>query len=169
MLFVPVVGGLNILFRKKERAGLIHGLMGSSSVTFINLQYADDTLIFRRDNVREVAYIKWVLCYFGAWLGLIINSYKNSFISLGPKNLSLSLILDIFICKENVFPIKYLSIPIKLGKLSKQEWNSLLDFFEKRLEVWGSNLFSLGGRVVILNTVLFILSLYYMFFFLLPC
>lgn len=48
----------------------------------INLQYADDTMIFGWVDIREAIYIKWVLCCFEAWSGPKINFAKSSFICL---------------------------------------------------------------------------------------
>lgn len=49
------------------------GVVGAPSTTYVNLQYAYDTLIFGQADVNEVIIIKWALCCFEAWLGLKIN------------------------------------------------------------------------------------------------
>lgn len=49
-----------------KREGSVQGLAGSRHLTFINLQYIDNTLIFGQGNVREALIIKWVLCYYEA-------------------------------------------------------------------------------------------------------
>lgn len=127
------------------------------------------SLIFGRDSVSKAINIKWGLCSFEAWSGPRINFSKSFFICLGSKNLTINLIFEIFRCKEEQFPMKYLGIPIKPEKFFKQDWNPLLDCFEKKLESWKDNLLSLGGRVGMLNAVLSTLPLYYISFFLLLC
>lgn len=73
MLFVLLADGLNRLIKNAESAGLIKDLWGSSPATFINMQYADDTLIFGREDPREVIIIKCLLCWFEVWSRLKIN------------------------------------------------------------------------------------------------
>lgn len=110
-------------------------------------------LIFGKADVREAVIIKWTLYCFEAWSELKIN-FNSSLICLGEKILSIFFICSIFGCKEERFPIKYLGIPIKLGKLSKEDWNLLFDAMERRLEVWRTNIHLIGSRVVLLNAVL---------------
>lgn len=60
---------------KTKEVGLTASLPGSSSATFINLQFADDMLIFGQNNIKEAVIIKR---YFGAWSYLKINFHKSS-------------------------------------------------------------------------------------------
>lgn len=46
LLFVLVAEGLNRILTNAADWGIIECLLGSSSSKFINLQYADDVLIF---------------------------------------------------------------------------------------------------------------------------
>lgn len=136
-----------------EKVGLEHGLPGSTSSTFVNFQYVDDTLILGIDSVSEAIHIKWGLYYFEAWSDLRINFSKSSFICLGTKHLTINLILEIINCKEGKFPLKHLGIPIKPGKLFKEDWNLLLDCFEKKVESWRGNLLREPFKVVVAPVV----------------
>lgn len=84
--------------------------------------------------------------------------------SQGRKDLTLAIILDMYGYQEDKFPIKNLGIPIKPRRLSRQNWNPLFETFERRLDGWKGNLLSLGGRVILLNSVFSTLLLYYMLF-----
>lgn len=37
-------------------------------------------------------------------------------------------------CERGTFPIKYLGIPIKPSKLTKEDWRTLIENFNKKLE-----------------------------------
>lgn len=62
------------------------GLMVAPCITFINLQYANDTLIFREGEVRQAIMMKWILYYFEGWSGMKINFNKSAPIFLGRRN-----------------------------------------------------------------------------------
>lgn len=47
LFFVLVADGLNTMLRKMENAGLIQGLTGSATTSYVNFQYVDDTHIRR--------------------------------------------------------------------------------------------------------------------------
>lgn len=97
-----------------------------------------------------------------------INFNKSFFVCPGDENLSISLILDTFGCKEEQFPIKYLGISLNPGRLNRWDRDPLFDTFEKKLEGWRGNLLFLGEKVVILNAILSYLPPYYMSLFVLP-
>lgn len=95
----------------------------------------------------------------------MINSDKSSIVFFGRRS---NFIQNVLGCKEKHFLIKYLRLPIKLGKLSKRDWFPLLDSVQRKLERWRGKLLSLGGRIALLSTVLSATPLYYMFFLVLP-
>lgn len=99
LLFVLCCWWFEHYSQENGECGLVQGLIGSASTSYVNLQYADNTLIFGGDSISEAIHIKWRLYSFEAWSGLRINFSKNSFICLGPRNLTINLILEIFRCK----------------------------------------------------------------------
>lgn len=92
LLFVLVADGFNKIIRKAEKLKLVEGLRGAPHATYINLQYADDTLLFGTDNIKNAIVIKWLLCCFEAWLGLRINFYKDFLILLGKEIVAIKII-----------------------------------------------------------------------------
>lgn len=63
---------------------------------------------------------------------------------ISKRSLTNSVIIVIFSCKEDSFPARYLEIPIKPDKLTKQDWAPLLDRLEIRLREWRGKHLSLG-------------------------
>lgn len=66
------------------------------------------------------------------------------------------------------FLFLYLSIPIRLGKLRREDWLDFLRNFQKRLDGCQWKLLSLGGDLTFLNAVLSSTPLYHLSFFRIP-
>lgn len=62
LLFVLVADGMNNMLIKVKKEGLVRGLSGTPQLLIINLQYADDTLISGKSNIREALILKWAFC-----------------------------------------------------------------------------------------------------------
>lgn len=130
---------------------------------FINLQYANDTLIIGEEEPRHVIIIKWLLSRQGSKL----TSIRVVLYFWDKVNTSKNFILDVLECKGEKLPIKYLGIPIKAGRLNKQDWTPLLETFEKRLKGWRGRLLPLAESFL-LNAVLSALLTYLMSYSVLP-
>lgn len=89
---------------------MVHGLSGSSTTIFINLQYEDDTFIFRNCDIKQAISLKEILWFFEIWSGLKSNFHKNSLVLLGQKNFTSWFIVSISWCKDDLFPIRYMGI-----------------------------------------------------------
>lgn len=87
---------------------------------------------------------------------------------IGRKCLTSTLIIGIFGYREDTFPIKYLGVPIRLGILKNVDLRPLFDKLEQRLEGWRDKALSLGGKLILVNSVLLASPVYLMSFFILP-
>ena len=76
--------------------------------------------------------------------------------------------LCVFGCALGSYPIKYLGIPMHFRRLSNKDWKVVEERFEKKLSGWKGKLLTVGGRVVLINSVLSSLSMFMMFFFEVP-
>ena len=80
-----------------------------------------------------------------------------------PGNMpNYSVVLKVF------FPIMYLGIPIHYRRLTNAEWKHVEDRLQAKLSSWKGKLLSLGGRLVLINSVLSNMVLYMISFFQLP-
>lgn len=96
LLFVLVANGLSRMITKAREVKLLEGINGSKSIKLINLQYADDTLLFGTTDIRQGIELKWILCCFEAWLTLRINLKKTIIVNLGWENITFSMKRSIF-------------------------------------------------------------------------
>jgi hypothetical protein len=67
-------------------------------------------------------------------------------------------------CSEGTIPFKYLGLPIGANPRRLATWEPLLASLRKRLGTWGNKYVSLGGRIVLLNSVLNTISIFYLSF-----
>jgi hypothetical protein len=57
---------------------------------------------------------------------------------------------------------------MNVRKLSNKDWKNVEDRFQKKLSSWKSKMLSVGGRLVLINSVLSSLPLFMMSFFRIP-
>jgi uncharacterized protein involved in cysteine biosynthesis len=79
-----------------------------------------------------------------------------------------NLYVELFGFRIGQFPISYLGIPIHFRRFTIVEWKYVEEQLQKRLSSWKVKLLSLGGRLVLINSVLTNMLLYMVSFFELP-
>jgi hypothetical protein len=169
MLFNIVADTLAILIARAKEDGQVGGLIphlveGGVSI----LQYADDTIIFMEHDLVKATNLKLILSAFEQLSGLKINFHKSELFCFGDAQDAAAQYADIFGCEQGQFPIMYLGIPIHYRKLTNAEWRHVEERLQARLSSWKGKLLSLGGRLVLINSVLTNMVLYMISFFQLP-
>jgi hypothetical protein len=169
MLFNIVADMLAIMIERAKVEGQIEGLIphlvdGGLSI----LQYADDTILFMEHDIEKARNLKLILATFEQLSGLKINFHKSELFFFGEALNDASLYADLFGCGQGQFPIRYLGIPIHYRRLTLAEWKCVEERLQKRLSSWKGKLLSLGGRLILINSVLTNMVLYMISFFLLP-
>ncbi|XP_020272353.1 uncharacterized protein LOC109847533 [Asparagus officinalis] len=133
-----------------------------------SLQFADDTLIFCKATSSDISNLKSILYLFEEVSGLATNFSKSNLYyssKSSPKGLLLANILN---CSFASPPFKYLGLLLRRGSLSRADWQPLLDSLNHKLSQWKSKHLPIGGRLVLLKSVLSSVSFYYISFFKLP-
>ncbi|XP_012575081.1 uncharacterized protein [Cicer arietinum] len=134
-LFLIAAEGMNALFSAFVEANRFKGFKVDSNEFCVSiLQFANDTLIMGDkcwDNIRA---IKANLLWFEFQSGLKILN-----------------------CKMGCVPFKYLGLPIGDHPRRKVFWKPVIEKIRNRLAGWNSRTLSMGGRLVLLKAVLFVL------------
>ena len=138
--------------------------MGGLSI----LQYADDTILFMEHDMEKVKNMKLILSAFEQLSGLKINFHKSELFCFGEAQDVAAQYAELFGCWQGQFPINYLGIPIHFRRLTIAQWKHVEERLQKRLSSWKGKLLSLGGRLVLVNSVLTNMVLYMISFFQLP-
>jgi hypothetical protein len=169
ILFNIVADMLAIIIERAKADGQIEGVVphlvdGGLSI----LQYADDTILFMEHDLEKATNLKLILSAFEQLSGLKINFHKSELFCFGEAQDDASLYADLFGCGLGQFPISYLGISIHFRQLTIAEWKHVEERLQKRLSSWKGKLLSLGGRLVLINSVLTNMVLYMISFFQLP-
>jgi hypothetical protein len=169
LLFNVIADMLAILIERSKELGYLEGLIpnlvdGGLSI----LQCADDTILFLEDDVEKAGNLKLVLGAFERLSGLKINFHKSELFCFGETKDRAEEYVNLFGCKEGIFPFRYLGIPMTHRKLSNKDWRLVEERFQKKLSSWKGKLLSYGGRIVLINSVLSSLPMFMMSFFRIP-
>jgi hypothetical protein len=104
---------------------------------------------------------------FEALPGIKINFGKTELILVNLPSEEAQMFAALADCKLSQFPLNYLGVPLSDKKLSCSEWNGVIEKVQRKLPNWKGALLSIGGRLVLINSVLsstplYMLSLYKM-------
>jgi hypothetical protein len=97
------------------------------------LQYADETIIFRDNDLHGAKNIKLLLCAFEQLSSLKINFHKSELFCYGDAKDLEEEYSQIFRCGMGTFPFRYLGIPMHRRKLRNLGWKEVEEKFEKKL------------------------------------
>ncbi|WVZ62611.1 hypothetical protein U9M48_012339 [Paspalum notatum var. saurae] len=164
LLFNIVVDMLAIMINRAKDAGNIEGLIPHLVEDGLSiLRYVDDT-----HDIEQVKNLKLLLCAFEQLSGLKINFHKSEIFYFGQAKQQEESYSHLFGCSLGFFPFRYLGIPMHFRKLSNKDWALVEDRFEKRLSGWKGKLLLVGGRLVLINSVLSSLPMFMLSFFEVP-
>jgi ribonuclease HI len=126
--------------------------------------FVDDVLILSKADPEEWQILLEVLQHFGAVSGLSINLSKSSVHYWGITDsellhLKASIPLTFKHLSEGFI---YLGFRMKMGRSSPGDWAWLVDIFVKKIGFWCNKWLSLGGRLILVKSVLESLAVYWM-------
>lgn len=169
LLFVLVTDVLSAMFkhalRSKVLVGVPLGVFGSRC----NLHYADDLLVLTTGGLDDLRIIKLILYIFEGLSGLKTNFAKTCLYSSEIGVLPHVDAAATLNCQVGHLPILYLGVPIAGRRPRRQDWEGLIQKVRRRLSTWKSQHLSLGGRLIMVNSVLSALPTFWMSIFRLPC
>lgn len=168
-LFLLVAEGFSGLMRNAVDRNLFEGYtFGSGGLVVSHLQYADDTLCIGKPTVENIWAMKALLRGFEMVSGLKINFFKSSLIGVNVVSDFMDLTCNFLNCSEGSIPFKYLGLPVGANPGSMSTWEPLVESISGKLNSWGHKYISFGGRIVLLNTVLNAIPIFYLSFLKLP-
>ena len=128
------------------------------------LLFADDTILFCDASREQLLYIRMVLIFFEAIIGLKVNVGKSEIVLVGEVG-NLDALARILCCKVGCLPMSYLGMPLGAHFKDASIWNPILERVEKKLSGWKQLYLSKGGRLTLLNSTLLSLPTYYLSLF----
>jgi hypothetical protein len=169
-LFLLAAEGFNILMESMSVNNLFTGYKvgRSDPVTVSHLQFADDTLILGEKSWANIRAMRAILLLFEELSGLKVNFSKSMLVGVNVSGSWLSEAALVLNCKVGSIPFMYLGLPIGGNARRLSFWDPLIRRINSRLSGWRSRYLSLGGRLVLLKSVLSSLPVYALSFFKAP-
>jgi len=112
--------------------------------------------------------LKALLRGFEVASGLKVNFFKSCLIGVNGDRDFMDMACDFLNCSEGTLSFKYLGLPVGANSRRCATWQPLLDLLNRRLNNWGNKFISLGGRIVLLNSVLNSIPIYYLSYMKMP-
>ena len=156
ILFILPLQGLHFFLKEKKQEALITGIEVSRLISVLHLFFVDDISLATKKNLNEWLEIKVILNTFCGASGLQINEVKSTFHYSGLLEEDLATFKSIFpFCYQELsLGFHYLSYFLKLDYYKTSFWNWLLIKFESRITHWSNRWLALGGRFILLKSVL---------------
>ncbi|XP_019459903.1 PREDICTED: uncharacterized protein LOC109359661 [Lupinus angustifolius] len=162
---VLVNEGFAGLVRNARRLGMLGYKIGRQEVEVCDLQFADYTILVCKPTVSNLWCIKFILKCFELASGMKVNYQKSSLYGIEVSESFLADGMFFLACRTGTLPFLYLGVPVGANPRRLETWQNTIDVVTKRLVLWKHKHISLGGRVILLNSVLaniptYLLSLY---------
>jgi hypothetical protein len=161
ILFNIVVDMLAILIARAKEVGQVEGVIPHLIQDGLSiLQYADDTVIFMSHDVQKAVNMKLIISTFEQLSELKINFYKSEIFCFGKARDHEVFYSQLFGCGLGKYPFRYLDLPMHTRKLSNKDWRVIENRIENKFSGWKGKMLSVGGRLVLINSVLSSLSMF---------
>ncbi|GAU48412.1 hypothetical protein TSUD_99270 [Trifolium subterraneum] len=167
-LFLLVSEGLCALSQKAVSLGFFKGFQVSSKVSVSLLQYAYDTLFIGEAHVENLWAMKAILRWYELVSGLKVNFSKSRLIGVNVDSMFMEGATSFLNCTIDTLPFEYLGLPIGANPRLSSTWDPVVKTIEKHLSSWKNRFVSLGGSVVLINSVLASIPVFYLSFLKLP-
>ena len=121
----------------------IGGAREEEELEVSHLLYADDTLLFCKDNPNQLACFRWILMLFEALSGLKINLSKSEIFPIGGRE-NIEVLRAKLGCRAGSLPTTYLGLPLGASHKSVRMWDTIEERFRRRLASWKRQYISKG-------------------------
>jgi len=159
MLFILVIDVLNWMVTRASEEGLLQPLSRRPIQRRISL-YADDVALFLRPAAEDISLTLSLLQLFGDASGLRTNDQKSSVMPIQCSDDDLAVIQNLLPCEIMNFPCKYLGLPLSPRKLTRDQFQPIIDRIADQLPGWKADLMARVGRVVQVQHVLTAMLIY---------
>lgn len=115
LLFIIAIDPLHRLLEQATTEGILKPLPGSLARLRVSL-YADDAIVFANPKRQEIDTLLELLRLFGDSTGLHVSLPKSSVVPIRCDDIDLALVMENFGGHAADFPIRYLGLPVILGR-----------------------------------------------------
>lgn len=162
---------MDVLAKKLDR-GVLDQSFGPHPMCMVplvtHLSFADDVLIFFDGEEQSIQGILRILEDFERDSGLGINREKTALFLDGGNLLTNQDMADRLGLQQGSFPVRYLGVPLTSRKLTKQDYQPLIDRVLSRFNAWTVKHLSFAGRLQLIRSVIYSIITFWASIFLLP-
>jgi hypothetical protein len=134
LLFVLAADLLQSVFNKAKEQGLINlPILGTNTMDFPIVQYADDTLLVMEACPAQLTHLKDLLQTFSTSTGLKVNYKKSMMVPLNITQEKLELLTNVFGCQQGSLPFTYLGLPMGTSRPKIEHFLPVMQKIERRL------------------------------------
>ncbi|GJW10407.1 RNA-directed DNA polymerase, eukaryota, reverse transcriptase zinc-binding domain protein [Tanacetum coccineum] len=167
-LFLLIMESLHISFQRVVDAGMFHGIDVGGLVNLSHMFYADDAIFIGEWSESNITSLIHVLDCFHKVSGLKINMCKSKIMGIEVDNGKVSRAATKFGCLVLKAPFLYLGSYVG-GDMNKiQSWKDIIDRIRRRLSRWKMKMLSIGGRLMLIKSVLGSMPIFHMSMFKVP-
>jgi hypothetical protein len=159
LLFIIAIDPLHRILERATDIGVLSPLPLREAKLRASL-YADDAIVFMNPIKDELRSLLRILKAFGEATGLRINIDKCSISSIRCDDIDLDEVLASFNGERVQLPIKYLGLPLFLGRLRFSHLQQILDRARAKLAGWRGKWINAGGRRTLSMSVLSTLHIF---------
>jgi len=153
MLFVLALEPLNTLIKEVDRQGILTPLPLGDLQLRTSL-YADDLVLWVAPKPEDLSCLRQIFELFGAASGLLVNVDKSVLSPIACEEGMVEQAVAAFPCVVAGFPIRYLGIPLSLGRLKRSDEQHLVDKIAAKIPTWKAGLLNDAGRTVLTKVTL---------------
>jgi hypothetical protein len=122
--------------------------------------YSDDLILFLGPVSTDLQFSKSILTVFEKAFGLGCNFSKCQIVPIRCDASQVQMVQELLPCSIAEFPIKYLGLPLSVGKVPKAVLHALVDQMVDRLPSWKGLLMHSSGQLTLIKTTLAAISVY---------
>ncbi|GJU95642.1 RNA-directed DNA polymerase, eukaryota [Tanacetum coccineum] len=169
-LFILVMESLHVSFQQLiDRRLFTPIVVGKDNVVPIShLLYVDDVMFIGKWSSENVNVLMMMLHWFFLASGLKINVQKSSLYGVGVRPSEVHSMAECYGCLANNLPFTYLGVKVGANMSRVNSWNEVVQKVTNKLSTWKAKTLSVGGRLILIKSVLGVIPTYYMSMFKVP-
>ncbi|PNY10571.1 cysteine-rich receptor-like protein kinase [Trifolium pratense] len=156
------------LVQKAVNLGLFKSYKINDGIEFNILQYADDTILIGEGTWENLWSFKTILRSIELVLGLKVNLFESKLYGWNLEEKFLEAASNFLYCNVDRAPFHFLGLPVGANPWRSETWKPVINEFKKKPATWKGRNLSIGGRVVLINSVLSSLPVFVFSFFKAP-
>ncbi|GJU87854.1 RNA-directed DNA polymerase, eukaryota, partial [Tanacetum coccineum] len=167
-LFILIMESLHLSLSRAIEAGIFKGIKIGSSLNISHLFYADDAVFIGEWSIANLSGITHILHCFSLLSGLSINLKKSHILGVGIRSEDVNAAALYFGCSTMKTPFKYLGVMVGGNRSTLQAWDDTIGKLKARLSNCKLKTLSVGGRLILLKSVLGLTPIYNMSIYKVP-